>query len=83
MDDSFAHYGASIDVTAKTLALTKYDDKTWKADFRFQPVARDQLTLDGNMDGHKIHMQLHLVDRSKFLLVNSGFHWIREYPFNR
>jgi len=28
-------------------------------------------------------MQLRLVDRSKFLLVNRGFHWIAEYPFNR
>jgi hypothetical protein len=35
------------------------------------------------MDNHKMHMQLHLVDRNKFLLVNRGFNWIQEYPFNR
>jgi hypothetical protein len=29
------------------------------------------------MDEHKIHMQLHLVDREKFELVNDGFHWIQ------
>jgi hypothetical protein len=23
------------------------------------------------------------VDESKFLLVNRGFHWINEFPFNR
>jgi hypothetical protein len=46
-------------------------------------AAEDQLTLDGNMDSHKIHMQLHLVDRTKFALVSRGFHWAQEYPFNR
>jgi len=83
MDDSFARYGASINVNDKTLALTKFSDKNWKANFTFQRVAQDQLVLDGNMDSHEIHMRLQLVDRSKFLLVNRGFHWIEEYPFNR
>ena len=83
MDDSFARYGASINLNDKTLALTKGDDKNWKANFTFQRVAPDQLTLNGEMDGHKIHMQLQLVDRSKFLLINRGFHWIQEYPLNR
>ena len=83
MDDSFARYGASINLKEKALALTKDDDKNWKANFTFQRVAPDQLTLDGEMDSHKLHMQLQLVDRSKFLLINRGFHWIQEYPLNR
>jgi hypothetical protein len=83
MDDSFARYGASINVGGKTLALTKSSDKNWKANFTFERVATDQLFLDGEMDSHKIHMQLRLVDRGKFLLVSRGFHWIEEYPFNR
>jgi hypothetical protein len=83
MDDSFAGYGASVNINEHTLALTKQSDKTWKAGFHFQRPAQDQLILDGNMDGHKIHMQLQLVDRNSFVLVNRGFHWIQEYPFNR
>jgi len=83
MDDSFAYYGASINVNDKTIALTKYSDKNWKGNLTFQRVAENRLILDGNMDSHKIHMQLQLVDRSKFMLVSRGFHWIQEYPFNR
>lgn len=83
MDDSFAGYGAAIDGNGKTIALTKNSDKNWKANFTFQRVAADQLILDGNMDSHKIHMQLQLLDRNKFMLVSRGFHWIQEYPFNR
>jgi hypothetical protein len=30
-----------------------------------------------------LHMHLQLLDREKFLLVNRGFHWMQETPFNR
>jgi hypothetical protein len=83
MDDSLARYGASIKVDDKILTLTEDDDKNWKASFIFQRPNPDQLILDGNMDGHKVHMQLELFDRKKFLLVSRGFHWVQENPFNR
>src|SRR5579864_3108912 len=83
MDDTFASYGAAIDASQNTLSLTKSNDKTWKANFKFQRPAQDQLIVDGDMDGRKVHMQLQLFDRNKFLLVNRGYHWIQEYPFNR
>ncbi|MFZ3342312.1 MAG: hypothetical protein WA213_15615 [Terriglobales bacterium] len=83
MDGTFAYFAASINLGDKTLVLTKGSDKNWKSNLTFQHPAADQLILDGQMDNHKMHMQLHLVDRDKFLLVNRGFHWIQEYPFNR
>jgi uncharacterized membrane protein YphA (DoxX/SURF4 family) len=83
MDDTFVTYSSSINVKEGTLVLTQHSPENWKADFHFQRPAQDQLTLDGKMDGHTIHMQLQLVDRNKFLLVNRGFHWIQEYPYNR
>lgn len=83
IDDSFARYDASINVKNETLTLTSDTDKNWKADFSFKRVVPDQLTLNGDMDGHKTHLQLKLVDRNSFLLVSRGFHWIQEFPFNR
>jgi len=83
MDDSFARYVAAINSNDKTLALTKNGDQKWKANFTFKRDAPDRLTLDGEMDGQNIQMRLQLFDREKFLLVNRGFHWIQEYPFNR
>jgi uncharacterized membrane protein YphA (DoxX/SURF4 family) len=82
MDDSFVRYNTSINANDKTILLTKNGDKNWKAKFTFQRAAEDQSILDGNMDSHKIHMQLRLVDRSKFRLVSRGFHWIQEYPYS-
>ena len=83
MDDSFVTYATSFSPSRKTVAFTKRDDKNWKADFTLELPNPDQLTLNGTMDGHKMYMKLRLVDRNKFLLVNRGFHWISEYPFNR
>jgi hypothetical protein len=83
MDNSLARYGAAIRGNDKTLALTKDDDKNWKASFTFQRPTPDQLILDGDMDSHKVHMQLKLLDRNTFPLVSRGFHWIQEFPFNR
>ena len=82
-DDTFTGFGASISDADKTLTLTKPADKNWKASFTFVRPAPDQLVLIGTMDGHKIQLQLKLQDRDKFALVNRGFHWINEYPFQR
>lgn len=78
LDDSFAPYGASVNLQEKTLALTKKDDKNWTANFSFQRPAGDRLILDGRMDNHQVHMELQLTDRNSFRLVSSRFHWIDE-----
>jgi hypothetical protein len=83
IDDSFAPYGASVNLPERTLALTKSDDKNWRASFTFQQPAEDQLILDGRMDNHQVHMELQLTDRNSFLLVSRGFHWTQEHPFGR
>jgi len=76
-DDSFARYNVSIDIYNHALVLTKVNSKTWKASFTFQRPREDQLTLDGDMDGDKIHMELERADFDRFRLLNSGFRWMR------
>lgn len=83
MDESFGGFGTSIDAKASTITFTKGSDKNWKSSFAYQRPAADQLALDGEMDGHKIHMQLRSVDLGKMRLMAPRFHWIQEYPYNR
>jgi hypothetical protein len=83
IDDSFAPYGASINLPERTIALTKSDDKNWTANFTFRRPAEDQLILDGRMDNHQVHMELQLTDRNSFPLISRGFHWTMEAPFGR
>ena len=83
MDDSLARFNAQIRAKDQTLTLTKNDDKNWNAHFTYNRGPGGHLEVDGNMDGHPIHMALHLKDRNQFTVVNRGFHWISEVPFNR
>jgi uncharacterized membrane protein YphA (DoxX/SURF4 family) len=43
----------------------------------------DQLELSGKLDGNAVKMRLKRADRDQYLLVNRGFHWVNEGPFNR
>ena len=76
-------YGAKVDVNAKTFVLSGLADKNQQGNFSFTQPSATELIVDGVMDGHKVHAQMELFDRSKFLLVTRGFHWISERPFNR
>ena len=83
MSDERQRYGLALDPSKKTLALTRRDDPTWKSGFVYQQPEPQTLTLQGTFDGHQIQAKLHRVDQPKFLLVNRGFHWINENPYNR
>lgn len=83
MDDSFRGYAVKIDQKAETLALSGITDKKGKANLSFAQPAPGELIVDGLLEGHKVHAQLQLFERSKFPLVSRGFHWISERPFNR
>lgn len=82
-DDSFAYYGVAINSAAKTLTLTGNAASRSRGNFTFQRPSTSELTLVGDMDGQRLHLQLELLDREKLLLVRRGFHWIQERPFNR
>ena len=46
MDDSFASYGASINLSDKTIVLTNNGDKSAKANFSFQDLLLTPVTSD-------------------------------------
>ena len=83
MDDESQFYFRAIDMAARTLVLTKSNDRNWKASFSFTQPSANNLVLDGSMDGHRIHAQFTAFDLSKFTLLTRGFHWISEHPYNR
>ena len=83
MDESFAVYGAAIDVDKKSVAITKRSDPNWKGNLNFERAGPEHLAFDGEMSGHRVHMELKLVDQTKMILKSRGFHWVQEYPFNR
>ena len=85
MDDTPYGVPAQVDLTAKTMTLTlgQGDQRKTIGTFSVDQPAPDRLVLDGALNGRKIRMETHLFPREKFLLVNRGFSWIQELPFNR
>ena len=45
MDSTFTGYGCAINGKQNTIALTKSDDKKWKASFTFDRCKTDQIML--------------------------------------
>ena len=41
------------------------------------------LQLAGTHLGDSLHIVMRLKNKEDFLLINRGFHWVSEYPFNR
>jgi hypothetical protein len=76
-DDSFARYGVAIDPYGRRLSLTRGGSRKWSAHFTYDKPGDDRLVLDGEMDDHKIHLQLQRADFNSFRLLNSGFRWMR------
>ena len=83
MNQSRERYGLNLDLQKKVLELTKRDDPKWKSALSFKHAGPGLLALEGTFDGHKMRARLRRIENPKFRLVDRGFHWINEYPFNR
>ena len=53
------------------------------ADQMIAPPDAEHLELSGDIDGKPSIVRVRVIPRSSFLLVNRGFNWHQEYPFNR
>lgn len=85
MDQSRERYALHLDLQKKVLELTKRNDpeQKWKSTLAFKHLGPGLLALEGTFDGHKMRARLRRTEMPKFRLVDRGFHWINEYPFNR
>ncbi len=65
---------------------TKYDKETIMLDKDKLTWSRpdpDHVVMQGTLNGAPTTIRLRKIDTSKFLLLNRGYHWINELPFNR
>lgn len=51
--------------------------------FTFKRRSPAELRINGSSGGQHLQVSLVLVPRSSFLLLNRGFHWVQDRPFNR
>jgi hypothetical protein len=76
------YYSLKTNAKRRTITLSNYS-KGPGGVLNFMQMPPNQLRLWGELASRRIVATLHRVDESKFLLLNRGFHWINEHPFNR
>lgn len=75
MDGSRRRRPLTVDLEAQKLFLN--------GDFTISTPTADTLQLRGVYDGRALAVTLRRADPAQFLLINRGFRWISESPYNR
>ncbi|MBN4066062.1 hypothetical protein JYT51_01865 [Candidatus Amoebophilus asiaticus] len=83
MNDSTKGYAFKPDTVEKTITMYSYADTTSKYLFKYLQPTNDHLTFSGVLKEDSLTIHMKKIDINKFLLVNRGFHWINESPYNR
>ncbi len=83
MNDAVIRYVTETPEDQRLLTLTRRDDPAWKASLAYERPAADRLVLTGTFEGRQVHAKLALEPAKDFLLLQRGFHWVNEFPFNR
>jgi len=82
MDDSVRRYSTVYNSAKNTVAVSTDQEKS-KSAFTYSRPDAEHVLLAGSLANEALVVKLKRIDPSKFLLVNRGFHWINERPFNR
>lgn len=73
-------YDLKIDTKKLTMQYNA-DDSGWV--LQYDVPDSNHLIVRGKLSGHYVYAALCKKDLRNFLLINRGFHWINEYPFNK
>jgi hypothetical protein len=84
-NDSILRYSMSMDTVNSKLTFVHNKDSTKNMNFSYIAVPDKKLVLNGKTgeDSVSVILNRKVDNTSAYLLVNRGFHWVNEYPFNR
>lgn len=85
MDDRMRRYSATTDTLKKQMTLHLYRDTVNKYVLKYEHrgKAKKDLKLSGILQKDTIEVHLKHYPLENFLLLNRGFHWVNEVPYNR
>lgn len=82
MNDHVKRYRTNIDTIAHTIILSEWSDTTNKYTFEYTQKG-EELGLDGIIAEDTLNVSLEHYSLDKFGLLNRGFNWVNEVPYNR
>jgi hypothetical protein len=83
MSDSVERFTMKVDSVKHELSLTGRFDQKLARTLSYVRSDSSHLVLSGKMGADSLVMRLRRLDENRFLLMNRGYHWIQEQPFNR
>lgn len=83
MNDSVKGYSFTPDTTKRTIEIFIYSDTAHKSTLHYKLSDSAHYILNGKLKDDSVYIVMKKVDLNKLRLINRGFHWINEYPYNR
>jgi hypothetical protein len=83
MSDSVERYMVKVDSVKHEISLTGRFDARVTRTLSYAKPDTNHLVLAGKLGPDSVVVRLRKLDERRFLIVNRGFHWIQEQPFNR
>jgi len=83
MNDSTKYISFKVDTQARKIVINTYADTLSKYNFTYTKPQPDVLILTGKWKQDSLKIKFKRFDEKHFLLMNRGFRWITDYPFNR
>lgn len=83
MNDSIQYFDLHADTIKRKLEFITTSDIKDTIMLNFKVLKPDTLFVSGIWLKDSIKVRLIKYDMKKFRLINRGFHWVNEYPFNR
>jgi hypothetical protein len=81
-NDNTIVYKYNVDTVLKHISFYGSWDTVNRYQFRYS-LDTSILTLHGSYKTDSLFLRYKRTDEKDFMLMNRGFHWINEYPFNR
>jgi hypothetical protein len=83
MNDSTTNFTTVFDQKKKELVLKSTSKDSLKYVLNYRVIGKDKLVISGLSDKDSISVSFKRKDLKDFRLINRGFHWVSEYPYNR
>lgn len=82
MDRSRVYYQTEVDTLKQELKLINYQDTTDTFTLKYKTNSHT-FSFETTYKNDTIKATCDIIKKEDFLLMNRGFHWISEYPYNR
>ena len=83
MTNQVVPYSFVPDTTNQTIRLYAGSDSSLMDTLHYNFIDSSHLQLEGILRGDTVHIVMKSKQKEDFPLMNRGFRWVSEYPFNR